>query len=110
MIEQNKKVRNGNLYYISSIIKARGEKNPNSFDQVCLAHLQNSLEFFKIRKEKNLNQTCPNPKVRKIKPMPPGKKHTIIFDLDETLIHCHDPKKGPGDLVMPISFPSGKKI
>lgn len=41
--------------------------------------------------------------------MPPVKdnKHTIIFDLDETLIHCNENLEIAYDVALPIKFPNG---
>lgn len=38
-----------------------------------------------------------------------GKK-TVIFDLDETLIHCNDTLTPPFDVKLPITFPTGEVI
>ena len=38
-----------------------------------------------------------------------GKK-TIIFDLDETLVHCVDDVNAPSDVVLKIVFPSGEAV
>ena len=37
-------------------------------------------------------------------------KKTIVFDLDETLIHCNESIKVPGDVILPIRFPTGDVI
>lgn len=37
-------------------------------------------------------------------------KKTIIFDLDETLIHCNENASVPSDVVLPIKFPHGDVI
>jgi len=37
-------------------------------------------------------------------------KKTIIFDLDETLIHCNENANIPSDVVLPIRFPHGDVI
>lgn len=34
-------------------------------------------------------------------------KKTIVFDLDETLIHCNETDEEPTDVVLPIEFPTG---
>ena len=33
-----------------------------------------------------------------------------MFDLDETLIHCNESIKVPGDVILPIRFPTGDVI
>ena len=35
------------------------------------------------------------------------KKNTIIFDLDETLIHCNNSHLEPCDVVINMTFPDG---
>ena len=37
-------------------------------------------------------------------------KKTLIFDLDETLIHCNELMDVPSDVVLPITFPNGEII
>jgi len=37
-------------------------------------------------------------------------KKTLIFDLDETLIHCNESTSVPSDVVLPIKFPHGEVI
>jgi len=37
-------------------------------------------------------------------------KKTLIFDLDETLIHCNESTNSPCDVLVPIKFPHGEII
>ncbi len=37
-------------------------------------------------------------------------KKTIVFDLDETLIHCNENTRIPSDVVLAIKFPQGEII
>lgn len=37
-------------------------------------------------------------------------KKTLIFDLDETLIHCNENAQMPCDIILPIQFPNGEVI
>lgn len=38
-------------------------------------------------------------------------KKTIVFDLDETLVHCcEDPEKSKPDIILPIVFPTGEVV
>jgi len=37
-------------------------------------------------------------------------KKTLIFDLDETLIHCNESTAIPSDVLLPIRFPHGEII
>lgn len=41
------------------------------------------------------------------KPERYANKKTIIFDLDETLIHCNDSLDKPYDVSLPIKFGNG---
>lgn len=49
-----------------------------------------------------------SPVVVKSEPVRPRK--TLIFDLDETLIHCNENQAGPCDARVPVVFPSGERI
>lgn len=40
----------------------------------------------------------------------PLEKRTLVFDLDETLVHCNESVEKPSDVVLPIKFPSGETI
>jgi CTD small phosphatase-like protein 2 len=37
-------------------------------------------------------------------------KKTIVFDLDETLIHCNENMDIVSDVTLPITFPTGEII
>lgn len=39
-----------------------------------------------------------------------SEKKTLVLDLDETLIHCHDSTNSPSDVILPIKFPTGELI
>jgi len=34
----------------------------------------------------------------------------LVFDLDETLIHCNESTNIPADVILPIRFPTGEVI
>jgi Dullard-like phosphatase family protein len=38
------------------------------------------------------------------------QKKTIIFDLDETLVHCVDDPSSQPDVILPVVFPSGETV
>jgi len=44
------------------------------------------------------------------KPLSRTNKQTIIFDLDETLIHCNENSNMPCDISLPIKFPNNAII
>lgn len=35
---------------------------------------------------------------------------TLVFDMDETLIHCNESTEIPCDVVVDIKFPTGERI
>ncbi|EAS06725.2 NLI interacting factor-like phosphatase (macronuclear) [Tetrahymena thermophila SB210] len=43
-------------------------------------------------------------------PLNPNKKKTIIFDLDETLIHCNEDPNVYSDVVISVTFPNGELV
>ena len=44
-------------------------------------------------------------------PLRPGISKTVVFDLDETLVHCvDDPATQHPDVVLNVTFPSGETI
>lgn len=44
------------------------------------------------------------------KPLKSHIKKTVIFDLDETLVHCvDDASSQPTDVILPIIFPNGER-
>jgi len=93
-----------NKYYISSVLPAFLDKTNNtSFTQLCRNHLCTTLQLFKATK------SIERPKdVYSIRQLPKSLKHnTIVFDLDETLIHCNENIDIPHDVILPIVFPNG---
>lgn len=93
-----------NKYYISSILPAFLDKGNNtSFVQLCRNHLCTSLQLFKYTK------AIERPKdVKPIRQLPKSNKlNTIVFDLDETLIHCNESVDLPHDAMLHIVFPNG---
>jgi CTD small phosphatase-like protein 2 len=77
---------------VSSIISAFCDKIKTSFTQLCKTHLITSLQLFNTLK----NAQKPN-KLLPEKKLSPTNKKTIIFDLDETLIHCNESVDSPCD-------------
>ena len=77
-------------------------------DQIYNNHMK--ITFLSLQAIRSL--TCPSLPAIKSKQItlvrPPGceRRKTIIFDLDETLVHCVGCNKG--DIALPIEFPSGK--
>jgi CTD small phosphatase-like protein 2 len=80
-------------------------------ERIYREHLHHTFQALKVFK------TLPSPDPIKLKqkqlslPMRPGYagKKTMIFDLDETLIHCSDDLETSA-VVLPIRFPTGEVI
>ena len=93
-------------YYIDALITAFSNSKPTSFDQLCKNHLVTSLDILNyIKGSGKPLPPCPVPRK-----LPPTSKPTIIFDLDETLIHCNEHATMPCDVQLPIRFPNGAVV
>lgn len=95
-----------NKYYISALINAFSVGKPTSFDQLCKTHLIASLDILHFIK----NANRPMPPTPIAKSLPLINKPTLIFDLDETLIHCNEHANMPCDVLLPIRFPNGAMV
>jgi CTD small phosphatase-like protein 2 len=72
--------------------------------QLCRNHLSTSLQL--LRCTKNIEKPR---EVFPIRPLPKSTKlNTIVFDLDETLIHCNENIDIPHDTLLSIVFPNGE--
>ena len=74
----NKEVKPIQRYYVDPILNAITTSNPTSFDQLCKNHLSTSIDILHFIK--NANKSLPQ--LTNIKPLPPTRKPTLIFDLD----------------------------
>ncbi|CAD8044417.1 unnamed protein product [Paramecium primaurelia] len=99
-----------NIYYVSSMIEAINGAD-NSQSQLYRDHaLQtyNSIGFC-------LNQIEPTNNVIEKKLINLQQKNTkfqktVVFDLDETLIHCNENQNIKSDVYLPITFPTGDTV
>lgn len=105
-IPKSKQNTKSNKYYISALIAAYANPKPTSFDQLCRNHLVASLDI--LHYIKNTNK--PLPPMPNPKKLPPSSKPTLVFDLDETLIHCNQHATMPCDVLLPIRFPNGAVV
>ncbi|CAD8187065.1 unnamed protein product [Paramecium octaurelia] len=94
------------LYYISSVVKALVQEQANKNDEVVRDHIVQTIQGLEYAK--NLQLQFQEEKVVNL----PKSNHlkTLVFDLDETLIHCNESVAVPGDVVLPITFPTGETI
>lgn len=61
-----------------------------------------------MNSDTNSKVSSENAKVKLARSFP--RKKTLIFDLDETLIHCSEDQAGVCDARIPITFPNGEHI
>ena len=97
-----KEDKSKHIYYLSNVISSFNTDKPSSFEQLCRSHLTTSLDFMKFVHKKNKKLLVPAPTPQKL---PYPTRQTIIFDLDETLIHCNENLSHPHDIAIPIQFP-----
>lgn len=102
-----KKEKYENKYYLSMVISAFKAACPSAFEQMCRDHLTASLDVLAfIHKMGKKEQACvPIPQK-----LPAPTRQTLIFDLDETLIHCNEQLSTPHDALLPIMFPDKKIV
>lgn len=109
-----------NGYYMQGLYKTFMKKGNDYFSNLCRVHFNQSLQFLNVKKGLNLHGYVPNGKVAFIpggnwlfkcnnSKDPKGKK-TLIFDLDETLIHCNENQNSQSDVRVPVTFPNGVQI
>ncbi|CAD8045533.1 unnamed protein product [Paramecium sonneborni] len=99
-----------NVYYVSTMIEAMNGAY-DSLSQLYRDHaLQtyNSISFC-------LNQTVPSDSIieKKLVNLPQRNtkfRKTVVFDLDETLIHCNENQNIKSEVCIPITFPSGDTV
>ena len=116
-------------YFFDDLIEAHTvPKCENYFHSLFKIHMTQTLQSMMVLNRVNLKEYSTNGKESVIetpqsliKSKPSGSnppisppsvapRKTIIFDLDETLIHCNEDQSGPADARIPVIFPSGEKI
>jgi CTD small phosphatase-like protein 2 len=102
------------IYYMTNMEKAhRWNGEPDYFVQVYREHFlqtYQALTFCKMLKPADLS-VISQKKVN----LPKREAHikhkkTLVFDMDETLIHCNESTDMPADVVLPIIFPNGEVV
>ena len=110
-------------YYFDEFVAAHlSESNDNYFYQLHKVSMSQTLQSLRILSQINMKSYNPSGVPVTLPPLalsssqppysPPSGQtlQTIIFDLDETLIHCNEDQNGPCDLRVPVIFPTGEKI
>ena len=110
-------------YFFDELIAAHlTESNDNYFYQLHKVSMSQTLQSLRILSQINMKTYNPSGIPVTLPPLALRSSHppysttsgqtlqTIIFDLDETLIHCNEDQSGPCDLRVPVIFPTGEKI
>lgn len=109
------------LYYIDKLIesfqdrefKSNQENKPNPGGKKITFYehfIQSTQSIIYIQNsEKPKDDELLDRKVY-LPPQQNGDKKTLIFDLDETLIHCNDNPEAPCDIKVPIKFKGGDVV
>jgi len=105
--------RSSHNYYMSNLEKyLKRHDDRDYFCQIYKEHFQQSFQSMKFCRY--MKQTDPKvlakKKVYLTKKEAYRNKKTLIFDLDETLIHCNDSPIKRSDVKLPIRFPHGETI
>ncbi|CAD8171913.1 unnamed protein product [Paramecium octaurelia] len=94
------------LYYISTVLSAIKNKRPTDLDELIKDHFSQTYQGL-IYASRLTIQFDPE----KVINLPRSNNlKTIVFDLDETLIHCNPNVSIPGDIILPITFPNDETV
>jgi hypothetical protein len=96
--------------YYTHILKTTLKGLPLRERSLVRAHFLNSLQAIMFRTMNYPNNILPKLDRSKIIELPPSKKKLIIFDLDETLIHCKDSNIQNCMIRTPVTFSNGATI
>lgn len=112
---------NNRTYYISNTVNAFYKPlniysdgcQDNYFTQLCQEHMIQTFQSLHLSRNlfDNIENHCFKEKYIEL-PKKESHKYmkTLIFDLDETLVHCNENLELPADVILPIKFPNGQKI
>lgn len=98
-------------YYMHELHTALGEPGvlPIRTEQVFKAHFNQTIQSLMFFKNLQLKGYSYNGKIINLGPKDKDKK-TLVFDLDETLIHCNADQNSHADVRLPVTFPNGDTI
>jgi len=101
------------VYYMTHLEKAhRWDGEPDYFVQIYQEHFLQSYQALSFLK--NTKPTDPALLAQKRVNLPRRETHkdkrTLVFDMDETLIHCNESLDMPADVILPIIFPNGEVV
>lgn len=101
------------IYYMTHLERAhRWGGEADYFVQLYQEHFLQTYQALSFIK--NLRTTDPSVLAQKRVNLPRRESHkdkrTLVFDMDETLIHCNESLDMPADVVLPIIFPNGEVV
>jgi len=101
------------IYYMTNLEKAhRWAGEADYFVQIYREHFLQTFQALSFCKL--LKPTDPSVIAQKKVHLPRRETHkdkkTLVFDMDETLIHCNESPDMPSDVVLPITFPNGEVV
>lgn len=101
------------IYHMTGLEKAyRWTSEPDYFVQIYREHFLQSYQALTF--VKTLKATDPSVIAQKKVNLPRREAHknrkTLVFDMDETLIHCNESTDMPSDVILPILFPNGEIV
>jgi len=113
LVRTNKVAKDSFTYYMTHLEKAhRWDGEPDYFVQLYQEHFLQSYQALSFIK--NVRPTDPAVLAQKRVNLPKRDTHkdkrTLVFDMDETLIHCNESLEMPADVILPIIFPNGEVV
>jgi len=101
------------VYYMTGLEKAhRHSGEVDYFTQIYREHFVQSYQALSFCKM--LRPFDPAVIAQKRTNLPRRESHkdrkTLVFDMDETLIHCNESADMPADVILPITFPNGEVV
>jgi len=104
--------KNPFVYYMTHLERAhRWEGEPDYFVQLYQEHFLQTFQALGFCKALKFD---PATIAQKKKCFPRRDTHkgkrTLVFDMDETLIHCNESLDMPADVILPIIFPNGEVV
>lgn len=100
------------LYYMVDLHNTLNDRPCDLPSEIKLAfqqHFNQTLQSLAFFKKLKLEGYKSNGLSVELGPSPKNQK-TLVFDLDETLIHCKTDQSGPCDAKVPVTFPGGETI
>lgn len=107
------KLNSVNPYYMAGMLAAL--KNPDEtdyFNKIYRDHFSQTHQAMSFCRSLRApdSRVLAQKRVMLSKREDVGEKKCLIFDLDETLVHCNENSDDPAEVHLPISFPGGETV